>query len=591
MIQRAAAVALLLLAWAAPAHAAGPPIMPLDQVRAGIDCTAASVVRGTDISTFAAHVDDVLGSSDIRQARILVTVSGAAIDATGVGPGFSGSPVSCPGPDGAPLIVGAISETIGAYGGKTVLVTPIQAILGESVDPPQAATHAPRRTRALLRAARPIAEPLSISGLSPAVGAGVVRAARLAGRAVISAPARPRQAAGAPAPLQPGSAMAVGLSSGDVQEGAIGTVAYVDGDTVWAFGHPLDGAGRRELFLSDAYVYDVVNNPLGTQDAATYKLASPTTDVGTLRQDGISAVVGRLGALPRRFPATFATRDLDTGRTGALHVQVADERAVGLPTGTSALSTVAPTAVAQAIYNALDGSPVNQTDQLCLRISVRQARRPLAFCNRYAGAGGGADALLGGPLVADVVAATQLIDAYGATNLDITGVNADVRVQRGLQLASLASLRGPVSARRGSDVSVGARLIRPGGATLTRTIRVHVPEGMPTGARDLLLKGTSADQTSGSGSDSSTTIDLSNLFAGSPGEGSDGPTSVRELGLAMSAIHRYDGVTTRFLPPGADPQTELPGGAEGVAQRSRETYRDAQLRIAGSARLRITIRR
>jgi len=70
-----------------------------------------------------------------------------------------------------------------------------------------------------------------------------------------------------------------------------------------------------------------VNNPLGTQDAATYKLASPTTDVGTLRQDGISAVVGRLGALPRRFPATFATRDLDTGRTGALHVQVADERA------------------------------------------------------------------------------------------------------------------------------------------------------------------------------------------------------------------------------------------------------------------------
>ncbi len=588
MITRAVAVVILMLVCAAPAHGAGAPIMTLDQVHAGMDCTAASVVKGTDISTFAAHVDDVLGASDLRQARILVTVSGAAIDATGVGPGFSGSPVSCPGPGGAPLVVGAISETIGAYGGKTVLVTPIQAILGESADPPQAAARS-LRARALLRAARPIAEPLSISGLSPAIGSGVVRAARLAGRTVISAPDRPRQATGAPA-LQPGSAMSVGLSSGDIEEGAVGTVAYVDGDTVWGFGHPLDGAGRRELFLSDAYVFGVVNNPLATQDSATYKLASPTADVGTLRQDGISAVVGRLGALPRHFPATFATRDLDTGRTGALHVQVADERAIGLPTGGSALATVAPEGVAEAIYDALDGSPVNQTDELCLKVAVRQDTRPLAFCNRYVGAGGSADALLGGPLVSDVLSATQLIDAYDATNLDITGVSADIRVRRGLQLATLVSLRGPARARRGTDVSVRAQLVRPGGAQLTRVMRVHVPKGMPGGPRDLLLRGTSADQSSGSGSDSGATVDLSSLFAGPSGDGSDGPATVRELASAMSAIHRYDGVTTRFLPPGADPQSDLPGGAEGVAQRSRRTYRDAQLRIAGSARLRITIR-
>ncbi len=222
---------------------------------------------------------------------------------------------------------------------------------------------------------------------------------------------------------------------------------------------------------------------------------------------------------------------------------------------------------------------------------MRQAARPLAFCNRYVGAGGGADALLGGPLVADVVAAVQLLDAYDATNLDITGVSADIRVQRGLQLASLVSLRGPARARRGSDISVSARLTRPGGAKLTRTIRVHVPKGMPTGARDLLLRGTSADQSSGSGSDSGATIDLSSLFDSPSGEGSDGPKSVRELGLAMSAIHRYDGVTARFLQPGSGPPSDLPGGAEGVAERARHAYRDAQLRIAGSARLRITIRR
>ena len=105
----------------------------------GWSCTVASVIHGTAITTFDAHVDDVVsrrvGPGDARGSSL--TVSGPAVDATGVGPGFSGSPVTCPGADGTPRIAGAITETIGAYGGKTVLATPIQAILREPVDPPR----------------------------------------------------------------------------------------------------------------------------------------------------------------------------------------------------------------------------------------------------------------------------------------------------------------------------------------------------------------------------------------------------------------------------------------------------------------------
>ena len=82
-----------------------------------------------------------------------MTVSGPAVDATGVGPGFSGSPITCPGADGTPRIVGAITETIGAYGGKTVLATPIAAILGEPVDPPRGGDA--QRTRLGAAAPRP----------------------------------------------------------------------------------------------------------------------------------------------------------------------------------------------------------------------------------------------------------------------------------------------------------------------------------------------------------------------------------------------------------------------------------------------------
>ena len=119
-------------------------------------CTALSVVHGTEISSFNAEVLDVIADDPAAGgARLLVRVSGPAIDATGVGPGFSGSPIICDG-----RYAGAISEGIGDYGNKVVLATPIEAILGAR---PSAAAGA-RKAPALLRAARPLTGPLVVSG-------------------------------------------------------------------------------------------------------------------------------------------------------------------------------------------------------------------------------------------------------------------------------------------------------------------------------------------------------------------------------------------------------------------------------------------
>jgi len=84
---------------AAPAFA-GDPIMPLSQVHAGMACTGYSVVQGTTISSFDVEVLEVAGGEATSGGgRILFRVSGPAVDATGIGPGFSGSPIYCP--DGA----------------------------------------------------------------------------------------------------------------------------------------------------------------------------------------------------------------------------------------------------------------------------------------------------------------------------------------------------------------------------------------------------------------------------------------------------------------------------------------------------------
>jgi hypothetical protein len=589
MLRRAVALLLLLLAPASAARAAGPPTMALGDVRPGMACTAASVVRGTEIATFDARVDDVLsGGSDPAAARILLTVSGPAVDATGIGPGFSGSPVTCPGPDGVPRIAGAISETIGAFGNKTVLATPIAPVIGQPVDPPGPRAAASARAAAVLRGARPIGEPLTLGGVAPAVGRVLQAAAARAGRTLLLAPAQAPVAATAP-PLRPGSAVGVALATGDVEAGAIGTVAYADGDVVWAFGHPFDGTGRRSLFLTGAYVFAVIGNPAGTSEASTYKLATTTGTLGTVTQDGVSGIAARLGAPPPRFTLQVAARDLDTGRLRTLRTEIADERAIGFPSGASGLATVAPAAVAQGIYGTLNGSPVRQSGEMCLRVTVRERKRPLGFCNTYVGGGGGPDALAGGPVVADAGAAAQLLDAFDAGPLRITKAEVGLRLRRGLRIATLTGADGPPVASRGGTLRVQVTATRSGGGTVRRTIRVPVPRGMPAGPRDLLLRGTEADVPPGGGGGEEATIDLSELFEPA-GPDEQAPRTVAQLAEAIGGLRRYDGVTARFVRPGANAPEQLPGGAEGVAQRGRRVFRDPALRLAGRARLPVVIR-
>src|ERR671915_1557907 len=134
---------LLVAAPAAPAlppastALAGDPIMPLSQVSAGMQCTGYSVVQGTTISSFDVEVLDVIDGDPLSEGpRILVEASGPAVDSTGIGPGFSGSPIYCPDGAGTNRNIGAISTSIGDYGGKGVLATPIEALLANPPHPP-----------------------------------------------------------------------------------------------------------------------------------------------------------------------------------------------------------------------------------------------------------------------------------------------------------------------------------------------------------------------------------------------------------------------------------------------------------------------
>jgi hypothetical protein len=576
-----ASAALSLLAGAAPARA-GDPIMPLSELRQGMKCTGYSVIRGTEPTGFDVEILDVVGGDE--GARILVKVSGDAVDETGVGAGFSGSPIYCPGSDGQSKNAGAISETIGDYGGKTVLATPIEAILATPVDAPTAKPGATARTSSafgggahsrwdpvLLAAGRPMSAPITIRGVRRDVFAQLSAAARRAGIALLQAPPR-AQAAQSAQPFKPGSAVSVGLSSGAISIGAVGTIAYTDADRVWLFGHPFDGSGRRSLLLQDAYVAAIINNPVQLPDiGGTYKLAGAVNDVGTVTNDGFNAVAGRTGPLPATVPVHVYAEDADTGRTTETHVNAADETDAGNPAGASALAFVAPLAVTQAATAIMDSTPLRLAGEMCARITFRERKKPIRVCNRYVSDGTGLQSV-GGNVVAlnagnDVAELLAQVDAYTPAGLHVTDLGVRVSMTRGQHQAFMRRLILPRTVRRGRtvDAKLVVRVVR--GAKRTLRFKLRIPRTLKPGLRNLTLRGANPDGAE----------DLfGELIIELGGEGEDedpqGPRNLKQLVRSMRKLQRYDGLT--------------------IGKRSGpHAYRDGDLRIGGRVSALVDVRR
>lgn len=543
------------LAAAPGAPAAGEPTMQLSAVQPGMACTARTVIHGTDISTFDMTIVDVVGSG--RGAQILARASGAAVDETGVAEGFSGSPVSCPTADGRSAIAGAIAYATGDFGNRLVLLTPIGTMLAEP-------------TSRLPAQARGLSGPLTIGGVSGPVAAALERGARRTGRSIVISPGAPAQVRhAASSPLVPGASVAAVVSQGTIEAGAIGTVSYVDGDRIWAFGHPLDNAGRRALLMAGAWVHDVVGSPLSIENATPYKLASMTQMIGAITDDRPSGISGLLGPAPHTFPLTVRLTDA-SGRSDVQLTRVTDEEAIGLPTGISALQQVLPLAVAQAAFDGLRGSPALQSGRMCIEIKLRGRTRPLGFCNRYVGGSPGSP---GGMMPLDAGDAASMLVAYRFGPLEIEGVTVRMRVRASSGIAYLRSLAvSPQRPRRGQMVTVRARAVVAGtGERIERTARVRMPRR--AGRRvTIRVNGTEADVDASSALDDAISVTLDD--SGATGSGS-GPKTLSALSDALAKRKRDDRARVRV----AD------GGAVRMALRG-----DDDVRLGGAASLAVSLR-
>lgn len=101
--------------------------------------------------------------------------------------------------------------------------------------------------------------------------------------------------------LVPGGAIAVQLVRGDMSITATGTITYVDGDRLLAFGHPFMQGGDVDFPLVAAEVITILSS-----QAASQKLIVVGSEViGAVRQDRLPGIMGVLGEVPAMIPVSL----------------------------------------------------------------------------------------------------------------------------------------------------------------------------------------------------------------------------------------------------------------------------------------------
>jgi hypothetical protein len=156
---------------------------------------------------------------------------------------------------------------------------------------------------------RPISTPINFSGFDTRTIDPLVSAFRdlgflpvMAGAAQLGSQSSTASATSgaSAAPLRPGDPIGVALMNGDLEVGATGTVTEVDGNRVYAFGHPFYGLGPTQFPMTRAHVITVLPSL-----SSSMKIASTGDVIGIVQQDRATTIAGTLGPGPAMIPISL----------------------------------------------------------------------------------------------------------------------------------------------------------------------------------------------------------------------------------------------------------------------------------------------
>ncbi|MEL6185417.1 MAG: hypothetical protein AAFU79_12410, partial [Myxococcota bacterium] len=474
-------------------------LFPLAEVRRGLTGVGFTVFEADVPEPFGVEVLGVLeGMLGPGEDVILARLTGERIRFTGVISGMSGSPVYIDG-----RLVGAVAYRFGSFAKEPIAgITPIERMLPvfESSGSPTAtglplpfdaaavladrgraprgaptlgatATFAPRFSAR--NDGQAIATPVAAAGLHPGAFERLAQTLEQGSMRLVAAGAAgvPRggasskgAAAGrvAAAPLLPGAPIAARLTRGDIDLSAIGTVTYVEGSRVLAFGHPFVGEGRVGFPMATASILNTL-----ASEAGSYKQGLPAEEVGSISQDRLTAIGGKLGGAPLKMVPLGVTV-VDGSRRIRTEVEIVeDPRWLSLLTDTVVTSAVLRRLSAEA------GGTVK------MKAGFQVGDRYLEVQDSYAAP---APLRVAGYAAQDAAVLLSLISRNDLEPASVSRVEVELAVDDEVRVIALeTAVVEPQRVYPGQIVEITARLRPYRGRIRQQRLRVEIPIDAPAG--------------------------------------------------------------------------------------------------------------
>jgi hypothetical protein len=445
---------------------------PLRDIQPGMRGTGRTVFSGNQIDEFQVEILGVLDNAGPKQSLILARLSGGPLEHTGVMEGMSGSPVYIGG-----RLVGAVAMAFPFAKDPIAGIRPIEDMVRASAagPPAQRATLGDRDILHLFPKPLPamagdermvnIATPVSFSGFSRETLESFgpqLRALGLEPRQGVAGGGSVPPGIGNPADLKPGSMISVQLMSGDLSVGADGTLTYIDGARVYAFGHSFLGVGSTALPFARAEVIAL----LPTLNSS-FKVSSAKEWMGGITQDRDTAISGELGKLPTLTPMSISVT-----RNGQ-PIESYHMRIVNDPLLSPLLIQMAVSSVIEATERTVGAASVRIVGE----IQFQNGLAPVKISS-IASADNGSAAQ--SAMAAAMPAAYAMQSGYDALALKQVDLNIETfPLKRELQIDGVTASRR--EAHPGDTIRIDILLVGDNGLEITRQVAYQAPIGAEPG--------------------------------------------------------------------------------------------------------------
>ena len=484
----------------------GSPVTPLKgqsqrffrlaDVKPGLHGIGRTVFSGNRVEEFQVEILGLLNNISPKQVVILARLSGGPLAQTGILQGMSGSPVYIDG-----KLLGAVALGFPFSKESIAGIQPIEQMVSESsLDAPVPGARFPSPSQASFWnfyrhgayasiAANPtessvttpfghlspLGIPLSFSGFTPATlqtlsagfqGLGFQPAAGLSGQ--ISEHSASNMTSQTSQTIVPGSMISVGLLTGDLNMTADGTVTYVDGKRVYAFGHRFLDIGSVEMPFAHSEVIALVPNV-----NSSFKLSAPQAWAGSILSDRASAVSGEIGRSAHTVPLEVDVHSSSTG-DHSYRFQVVNDR------------FLTPFVTQAALFSVLDATERTAgrgTVQLTGRVEWDHQLPPLEITGTFV-----SDSGLVQQASTDAVVPLGFVLGAGFGDIHLQKITFRLEANESKQQLHLAQAwTSTHDVHPGDALQISAILEGENGFQLSRTLRYQIPSGAPNGPLNLTL--------------------------------------------------------------------------------------------------------